>query len=277
MPRGRPSTLKDILVKPTVAGLVKKDGELADAPWPAILERDVWERLTGKLTDPARRTNPSTANEPRWLVSKFARCGSCGDTMHVTGGGQRPAVYTGDECNHVSRSARLLDGYIAGLVVGRLGEPDGGDLLRPPPRPGVDVAGLLAKRDRLRARRRHLNERAVDDDLDDEDVAVQVRRIKKRLDEIDVQLAASDETDPLDEFRHGDPAAGVWESLSMARRRAVVQTLIGNITVLPVTRKGRYPFDPDRIEGHAPGRRALAGVAPVNWPPFPLTTVISQM
>ena len=75
-----------------------------------------------------------------------------------------------------------------------------------------------------------------------------VRRIKKRLDEIDVQLAASDETDPLDEFRHGDPAAGVWESLSMARRRAVVQTLIGSITVLPVARKGRYPFDPDRMK-----------------------------
>jgi DNA invertase Pin-like site-specific DNA recombinase len=54
------ATLKDVLVKPSLAGLAvcrsTVDGEtvteLKPAPWAPILERDVWERLCDKMTDP---------------------------------------------------------------------------------------------------------------------------------------------------------------------------------------------------------------------------------
>ena len=237
------STLRDVLLKPTVAGLAAYKGELRPGPWPAILERDVWERLRDKLTDPGRQTNK--ANAPRWLVSKFARCGVCGCTLHVTAGGQRPPAYSGDECNHVSRNARFVDDYIARIVVARLSQPDAADLLRPPPRPGVDTVKLRAEARKLRARKAAQVRLHAAGDLDDADLAAGLREFRTRLVKIDAQLAASDQPDPLAEFRD-NPAAVVWESLTLPRKRAVAQVLIESITILP-TRKGRRAFDPDSV------------------------------
>jgi len=68
------STLRDVLSKAAVAGLASYKGELRPAPWPAILDRDVWERLTGLFDSRKTGTSP----EPRWLLSGYATCGPCG-------------------------------------------------------------------------------------------------------------------------------------------------------------------------------------------------------
>ena len=81
--------------------------------------------------------------------------------------------------------------------------------------------------------------------IDDDDLTAGMREIRDRLAVIDSRLAASDQPDPLAEFRDR-PAAAVWESLSLPRRRAVVQLLIGSIVILPAGRKGQR-FDPDTI------------------------------
>ena len=118
------STLKDILVKPCLAGIVISGGAELAAPWPAILDRDVWERLRDTLTAPGRRTN--TGNAPRWLVSKIALCGICADgkaSVHATSGGGRPAAYRCEERNHLWRDAAHVDEYVAAVVVERLSRP----------------------------------------------------------------------------------------------------------------------------------------------------------
>ena len=54
------ATVRDVLVKPAVAGLaVVTNGTatMVPAKWPAILEREVWEALAAMLGDPDRRTN----------------------------------------------------------------------------------------------------------------------------------------------------------------------------------------------------------------------------
>ena len=215
------------------AGLSAWHGDLRPAPWPPILERDVWERLRDKLTDPSRRTG--TSNEPKWLVSKFTRCGVCGCTMHVTAGGQRAPSYTGDECNHVARDAHHVDDYVAGVITERLSRPDAADLLKPPPRPGVDAAALRAEQRKLRERKAAQARMHARGDIDDEQLASGSREIRARLAVIDAQLAASDQPDPLEEFR-GKPAAAVWKSLRLPRKRAVVQALIESIAILPAGR-----------------------------------------
>lgn len=68
--------------------------------------------------------------------------------------------------------------------------------------------------------------------------------IKGRLAEIDASLAVSDTPDPLAEFR-GHPAAAVWESLSLPRKRAVVKLLM-TVTFLPAGRHGTS-FDPSAV------------------------------
>jgi len=248
------STLKDVLVKPMVAGFSAWHGQLRRAPWPAVLDEDTWNRLRDKLNAPERRTNGHTGNEPKWLVSKFARCGVCGGLLHVTAGGKRANSYTGDECNHVGRNAANVDACIAALVIGRLSEPDAADLLKPPPRAGVDVAALRAEARKLRDRKRSQMRLHAAGTIDDDDLAAGMREIRGRLAAIDAQLAASDQPDPLAEFR-GQPATTVWKSLSLPRQRAVVQTLLAGITILPAGRgrpagwrPGQGYFNPNLVQ-----------------------------
>jgi len=249
-------TLRAVLLKPAVAGLAvagERDAGtgrrlqvLKDAPWEPILERDRWERLRDVLTDPGRRTNTGNGNEPRWLVSGFAVCGVCGGRTRVAGGRNRAAAYIGAGCCHVRRTARAVDDYIAGEVTGRLSEPDAVGLLRPAPRPGIDARRLRAEARKLRGRKTAQMRLHAAGDIDDADLAAGMRAIRDRLAAIESQLAASDEADPLAEFRDGRPAGAVWAELGIARRRAVVQTLIGAVVIKPAGRRGQG-FDPATV------------------------------
>jgi hypothetical protein len=140
------STLRDVLSKPAVAGLAAHRGELRPAPWDAILERDVWERLCA-LFDGRR-----DRHQPRWLVSCYTTCGVCGGRVKCTGSAARRA-YTCAEHGHVRRAALAVDEYITTYVVGRLSQPGAKDLLKPPPRPDVDVKALRAEERKLHGKR----------------------------------------------------------------------------------------------------------------------------
>lgn len=260
------ASLRYVLLKPSIAGLVKvpvadengkpvtEDGKpqfmLKIAPWDAIIERDEWELLVAKLTDAGRRTNGNVttsghANEPRWLLSKIAYCGLCDDgktTVQVTG--SQPKSYVCGEAYHVRRNVRLLDEYISGLIIKRLSQPDARDLLKPPPKRDVDTSGLHAEAKQLRKRKAAQMRMHSQGLIDDDDLALGMQTIRDRLNAIDAQLVTSCEPDPLAEFRD-KPAKVVWESLSLARKRAVVRLLV-RVTILPAGRMGRG-FDPDTV------------------------------
>jgi DNA invertase Pin-like site-specific DNA recombinase len=243
-------TVTEVLTKPAIAGLAVHKGVLKPAPWEAILDRDIWEKLRAKLEDPARRTS-DRGNEPRWLLSGIALCGGCNDgtTVRATGARDR-TFYTCREGYHLRRNARYADAWIAELVIERLSRPDAADLLRPPPPPedGPDAAELRAEARRLRERKVAQMRLHTEGLIGDDDLAAGMRMIRDRLAGIDRQLARSDQPDPLAEFR-GRPAVAVWESLDIARRRAVVKVLIERITILPVPAARRGPgFDPDSLE-----------------------------
>lgn len=248
-------TLKDVLTKPAVAGIAVHTGvELVidestdeeterkvtteyDAPWDGILDVDVWRRLRDKLWDPARGAHYS-GNAPRWLVSRIALCGICGDgtTVKIGGGTQKAPSY---RCGaHLRRNAARVDEYVSALVVERLSKPDVAELLKPPTRPDVDAGALRAESKKLADRKRRLMEMVAVGDLDEDDLAVGLKSIRERLAVVNTQLADSDQPDPLAEFRE-KPAQVVWDSLSLARKREVVKLLM-TVTFLP-SRKGTLP------------------------------------
>jgi DNA invertase Pin-like site-specific DNA recombinase len=246
-------TLRDILLNDTVTGLTDDNGTVV---WPPIIPQDRQDRLRDLLTADARTVtgkdgkeyriarNPAQrGNAPRWLLSLIATCGKCGAPMTCTGGTDRRA-YTCTEHNHMRRNAAAADAYISGLAVERLSRPDAADLLRPPPRTGIDGDKLRAEARRLAGKRDDLARLLMADVLTEVGVRKERKRIDARLAEIAAQLAASDQPDGLAEFR-GAPAAQVWDALSLPRRRAVVKLLM-DVTILPAARKGSG-FDPDSI------------------------------
>lgn len=261
-----PGTLKDVLLKAATAGLQVKRGELVKAPWhdQAVLDREMWEGLKRKLTDPARKT--TTGNEPKWLLSVFATCGVVLDDGTVCGGkvkrGSAPGggrSYVGLSCRHLCRAMgdpenltskpRGADDVIAQLVVERLSMSDAEDLLKPPDRPGVDVEALNKEKAEIAERKADQVELQALGILTTTELAKGARAANKRVAEIDELLAISGSApDPLAEFR-GKPADAVWMSLSLPRRRAVVQTLFESVVFVRVPPSGPR-FNRDSVEAH---------------------------
>ena len=235
------STLRDVLSKPTIAGLAIYRDELRPAPWPAILERDQWARLTDLFRS---RANPGHGNEPRWLVSCYATCGVCGGKTRVTGTSDRRA-YTCTDHGHFRRNAVETDKYITARTLDRLSWPDASTLLLPPPRLGTDTSALRAEAGKLRAKMAKMAGLFASDAITEAQLTSGTKVIRDRLAAIDAQLAVSDIPDPLAEFR-GHPAESVWTGLTVARRREVIKSLM-TVRFLPATRGGNQ-FDPDSIE-----------------------------
>ncbi len=238
-------TLKQVLTKPTVAGLAAYKGQFKPAPWPAILERDIWERLCEKLSGPLADT--SRGNEPKWLLSGIAKCGICqdGTTVRATGSSTLHGK-TGYQCEkiaHLFRSTKYVDMLVEGVIIGHLDE-HGRDILKPPVREGLDTSKLRDEARKIRQRKATQLRLHTDGLIDDSDLARTLRDIKDRLAVIDSQLAACDEPDQLAEFRD-KPAEVVWRSLPTPRKRAIVRLLI-EVVIMPTTQRGRG-FDPDSV------------------------------
>ena len=210
-------TLKQIVTKPTVAGLHAYRGQLKPAPWPAILERDVWERLRA-----ARRERgaggASTSNEPRYLLTGIAKCGVCGDGTTVGSNGSgtlrpRPEAgrftgQQGDECStkagHLHRNMARVDALIEARVIEHL-DRYAKDALRPPVRKSIDVSALRREVARLRERKTAQIKMHVDGKLDDDELTTGLREIRDRLSVVEAQIHASTEADPIPEFPISPP------------------------------------------------------------------------
>jgi site-specific DNA recombinase len=241
-----PSTLRDVLLKPAVAGLAIHPAtrELIDAPWDGILDRGVWERLRDHLTNPERTTTPG--NEPRWLVSKTARCPQCDSTVRVSGVRRGRAAYVCDQAGHLKRAAARVDAVVEGKMIWRLSQPDAAELLVPPPLPGdVDAAKLRAELRDLGKVRREQIALHTDRVITKAELTRELHKIEDRAATVKARLAAARQDDPLAEFR-GRPADVVWDSLTVARKRAVVRLLTERITFAPVVAAGPV-FNPDSV------------------------------
>ena len=250
--RWTPSTLRDILLKPAVAGLQiagrDENGKPVYVPatWPAILDREPWEALSAKLTDPGRTT--TTGNEPRHLLSGIARC-HCGATVKASGSGNhRQSVgYVCAEHGHLRRLASATDALVLAYVARYIAQ-HAATLLRPPARPGVDTHALRAEAANLTAIGERQAAMHAIGGITDAELLSGSRTRKARLDKIAAQLSAATEPDPLAEFR-GAPDAravlAVLKALPLARRRAVVRLLVC-VTLLPSVRRGPR-FDEDSV------------------------------
>lgn len=240
-------TLKQVLTKPTVAGLAAYKGQLKPAPWPAILERDIWEQLCEKLSGPLADT--SRGNEPKWLLSGIAECGICqdGTTVRATGSGtlRGKRGYQCEKVAHAHRNIEHVDAWIERNITAYISVNET-ELLKPEPREEIDTTELRREAKKLHERKAAQIRMHADGDIDDDDLAAGMRRIRDRLTVIEAQLADANKPDPLPEFRHHGPARQIWSNLSLARRRAIIRMLV-DVTILPTTRRGRG-FDPDSVK-----------------------------
>jgi DNA invertase Pin-like site-specific DNA recombinase len=241
-----PDTLRGCLLSHAVAGIavhtatIRENGEEPrevttehPASWPAILGRDTWQAVRDVLTDPGRTTH--TGNEPRWLVSGFGRC-HCGELVYTRSSGGRPSYVCRGPSQHLRRSAAHVDAYVGMWACRILARSP--ELLRPPPRPGIDAGALRTEQSALTENKRRAARQHAAGELDDDDYRVERAEIKRRLDKIAATLAATTAPDPLSEFRGQPDVTAVWDKLPLARQRTIVRAIL-TVELLPSPRGGR--------------------------------------
>ena len=254
-----PSTIRDILLRPSNAGIrvhkgrtrhpldengawIGEVGRWEDVdgkrvgPMP-IFDEDTLKAVVKQLTAPERRT--ASGNVPRWLGSGIYVCGVCGQAdLRVSMSGSRPAPRY--RC-HVARPAYELDAYVEREVINRLSLPDAVDLIASRT-PDVDTHALNREAQTIRTRQDQFAFDYSDGLLTREQFKAIRDRDSARLAEIDRQLMLSSGRSPLTGIAGADDAYDRWETLSLGRRRAILRELC-TVTVLPVGRgRGNQPL-----------------------------------
>lgn len=125
-------TLRQLLMKPTIAGLRTHKGEITgQGTWQGIITPEDFYELQAILTDPQRSVK-YRGTEPRHLLSGIAKCGVCQDPLRhgYTKGkarkdGTKPLywIYVCRNGGHVARSAPKLDDMISRVMILLLEDP----------------------------------------------------------------------------------------------------------------------------------------------------------
>jgi len=239
----------DLLTTPRLAGLREHQGEVVgEAAWPAILERETWERLVALAR--ARRRGPGRPQTR--LLTGLVFCGRCGGPMRSSGSKGSPTYACqrrpgNDACGRLSVNADHLDGEVRDQVLtaiasGRLGQI-------------------------VEAERHDTNHRDLVADLEaDEAALVDLstdhyvhRRIGKaeflaareglssRIAAIKARLAAGADRGALQGLPAvADDLTAWWETAPGDLRRAVVAKVIERIDIRPLDPSKPRRFDPER-------------------------------
>lgn len=248
--QGNPWTdkgLKELLLKPRIAGLVRHQGVYYKAVWEPIIPVETWEEL--KLLFAQRSEEFGYAGrERRYLLSGVARCASGHGLRTKPAGGRNRKTTRIYWCrvkgclSQVGRNVELLDAYVEGRVLALLNDPGFlGELHASDP----SVAGEVAELER----RKGLAVRQLEDLVDhpDVDAGVLARSLagfERKIRELRDRAEVSERRRLL--RRVAGISREAWEELPVDVRSSVVAATF-RVTVLPTSRRGPG-FDPSAVD-----------------------------
>jgi DNA invertase Pin-like site-specific DNA recombinase len=253
------STVRRIAVNR--AYIARRVSNAAETPaiWPAIVDESVFWRAQRVLSDPSRqRIRPGAA---RHLLTYVASCGQCGGGLLTANTIRGVPYYVCEKHRCTGIREDWLDLYVTSAVGAVLDDPRFWDNVG---RSGdAEVMALRAKADELRAElREHL-------------ALVKARKLSPAsFAEIEGSLLAqiggaealaeSVAAPPVlrDLDRGAEGALAAFEGAPLAVRKQVLREMFSEITLLAARRKGRQPFDPERVR--IVPRWAVSGDEPVT-------------
>ncbi|UXA19818.1 recombinase family protein [Mycobacterium sp. SMC-4] len=247
--------LRELLLRPRIAGLSSHNGEVVGAAqWPAIIDEPLWRAVVAVLSNPARQTNVGRAGTAKWLGSGLYVCGVCDErqmrvSLGKSGADSRIPMY---RCNnrdavpgrHVTRNAVALDTFVEELVIERLSRP--GEVERLTRRDDtVDTSKLRAEHVEIAERKDELAALFGDGTIDAGQFATASKRLSAREDEITDALASAGWRSPLAPLAGGD-VRELWAGLTLGAKRAILSTVV-DIVVLPSKRQPKGCIDPNAV------------------------------
>ena len=240
------STMSLFLRSPRNAALRAHNGEIVGpGVWAALVEESTWRAAQAVLNDPARKPGPKTCR--RNLLTGLLRCGKCGGAMAGQLHPTAAAKYAcrNDGCRSVSIVRDDTEVLVQAVVVARLARADAAELLIDRDAPNLDE--LAAEANALRARLDELAIDFADGELTSSQLRAATGRLTTRLAETESAMASATSVRVFGDLPLGTDRVGeAFGQLDVDRRRAIIDTLL-TATVMPVGKRGRVAFNPDRI------------------------------
>lgn len=238
-------TLRDVLLRPKLAGLREVDGELlADPGFPAIVDEEEWLGVRAILTNSERRT--SFDNRNKWLLSGIAEC-ECGSTVRVGAtrdhrGGRR-AVYRCkvDGPGHINKNAEQVD-MVADALIGTLLAREEASSAAATRAAAESDSDLAAEANGLRARLSEAALMAADGVITMAQLGQITERLRAKLGELESAMAEQ----AIAANQQGFDAAQKWSEASLEQKRRLLSGLV-RVRLLRVGSAGRH-FNPDSVE-----------------------------
>ncbi len=241
-------TLRRVLLRDRNAGLRVHQGKVVGrGDWEPLYDEDTHRRVVATLTAPGRRIGPPTS-AIKYLLSGLAVCGVCGQPLRVllAGKDRTSDSYICKNGYHVRRQMKPLDDLVTKVVIGRLSQPDAVDLFRR----DDDEEGRQAREqaDAIRARLDLAADAFAEGDIDGAQLKRITGKLRPELERLErVERAASTAPDMTD--LAAPDIAERWDSLPLARKRAVIDLLITVTVHLSTARGGAAArFDPRTVE-----------------------------
>jgi hypothetical protein len=241
-----------MLMSARIAGLRTYHGKVvAEAVWPAIIDRDQHRRLVDLLADPTRRRTPFGMRARSYLLSGFLRCGLCGKPLHARPRQDKVRRYVCasgpmfEGCGKIATLAEPLEDLVVAALVAAFDSPSFTAELR---HREHDEAGR-GEVERIAADEAALAELATDYYAErrltraEYDAAAGV--VRARLDLARRRLSRLARTDVIADYAGRLDAT--WPTQSLDQKRSIIGGAIDHIVVGPA-RRGRNTFDPSRVD-----------------------------
>jgi DNA invertase Pin-like site-specific DNA recombinase len=242
--------LRRMLTSGRITGLREHEGEVvAEAVWPAILDRGTWETVRGILLDPGRRLKHTSR---RYLLTGgIAVCGLCQASLVARPKDDKRRCYvcaSGPNfygCGKIRMLADWLEGYVVEVMLAGL-EGDGlaramaGDTEK-------DVSGAGIELQRVEARLDQLAGLFAAGRIEQREWLEARQGLQRRKEMLVAALATAGQRSALVRLAGDGGVRARWEAIeSFDTRHAVVSSAIERVIVGPAVR-GRNFFDPSRL------------------------------
>lgn len=239
------NSIRAILRRSRNCGIESLKGqEVGRSTFPPIVDERTWRAVQRKLADPNRKTVGT--NRTKHLLSMIAQC-RCGRpvTSNTSGyaraDGSRRTVYACTNARrpkserlpgpHVSLAQEALDAYVNDAMPSVIALPWGpfrlhhqGEL--------IDVIGLEAELEDLRAQKAEAAEMWLAGEIDRAQLAAMNRSLQEKIDAAEKQLGdAAEEREGLPDLSL-EQAREFWNGLDILGKRAVLRQAV-TITLLP--------------------------------------------
>lgn len=257
--RWRGTSVARVLTRPRYARLVEHDGHVVrngegkpvPGTWPEIIDQETHEGVRAVLGD---GITPKGTYRPRvkLLLSGVAVCGytlddgtECGQPIVGAGSNSSGRRYRCATRKHIARSVEELNEHIEDIVLDLLPRPESVSLVAAD---RSSAAECHAEAAAIVARRKKLGVMFADGQIDGATLRAGTERTDDLMAEVDEKLSALTAGSALDGIAGRADAAQVWQTLSVDRKRAVIDALM-TITLLPSKRGGHggTRFNPDTV------------------------------